>query len=73
VRVRRARLLSLNRQAILERILNGNGEVAHQIAAPGAAKRVEVPVVPDDPEAARRLLAAARLSQRILDDPRRRA
>ncbi|MBM3522744.1 MAG: ABC transporter substrate-binding protein, partial [Alphaproteobacteria bacterium] len=59
VRVRRALLMAINRQAILERILNGHGEVAHQIAAPGATERGTVPEVPYDPDAARRLLTEA--------------
>lgn len=59
VRVRRAMLMAINRPAILERILNGHGEIAHQIAAPGAAERGTVPEVPFDPDGARRLLAEA--------------
>jgi peptide/nickel transport system substrate-binding protein len=59
VRVRRALVMAIDRKAILERILNGNGEIAHQIVAPGAMERAEVQPIPYDPDGARRLLAEA--------------
>jgi peptide/nickel transport system substrate-binding protein len=58
-RVRRALLMSINRQALLDRFLEGYGVVATQIVAPAVDEGVKIPLVPYDPAGARKLLAEA--------------
>lgn len=59
VRVRRAILASIDRKAIVERVLGGYAEVAHQIASPVADDYSPVTPVPYDPDMARKLMAEA--------------
>jgi peptide/nickel transport system substrate-binding protein len=59
VRVRKALLMSIDRAAIVDRVLGGYGEVAHQIASTVAEDYSPVTPVPYDPEGARKLLAEA--------------
>ncbi|MEE2862289.1 MAG: ABC transporter substrate-binding protein [Pseudomonadota bacterium] len=59
-RVRKALLMALNRDAIVQRVMQDNGTVAHQFVAEGFfGHSDEVEEVAYDPEAARALLAEA--------------
>lgn len=59
-RVRRAMLMSINRPAIVDRVMQKNGTVAHQFVAEGYAGHSDkVAPVEYDPEAAKALLAEA--------------
>ncbi|VDS10269.1 Heme-binding protein A precursor [Paracoccus haematequi] len=59
-RVRKAMLMAMNRDAIVERVMQNNGTVAHQFVAEGFfGHSDDVEEVPYDPEAARALLAEA--------------
>ncbi|MGM8931690.1 ABC transporter substrate-binding protein [Salinicola halophyticus] len=59
-RVRRALLMSINRPAIVDRIMQKNGTVAHQFVAEGFfGHSDDIDEVPYDPEAASKLLAEA--------------
>lgn len=59
-RVRTALSLGINRQAIVERLLQGQGRAADQFAAPALEGRAPgLPPLPYDPDRARRLLAEA--------------
>lgn len=59
-RVRQALSLAINRQAITERLLSGQGRAADQFAAPRLPGRApDLPPLPFDQERARRLLADA--------------
>lgn len=59
-RVRAALSLAIPREAMVERLLHGQGLPAHQFAAPAAPDRdPALPDIPHDPEAARRLLREA--------------
>lgn len=56
-RVRQALLYGLDRQALIDRVLDGQGAVAHSPILPGSwAYEPGVPVYPYDPERARALL-----------------
>ncbi|MBS9722209.1 ABC transporter substrate-binding protein [Tianweitania sp. BSSL-BM11] len=59
-KVRRALLMSINREAIVERVMQKNGTVADQFVAEGYAGHSDaVEKVPYDPEQAKALLAEA--------------
>lgn len=59
-RVRRAMSMMINRRAIVDRVLNGAGEPAGQLAPPGMGGYApDLQPVPYDPAAARKLLADA--------------
>jgi peptide/nickel transport system substrate-binding protein len=59
-RVRQALSLAINRQAVVERLYQGQGRAADQFASPPAQHRVDgLPPLPHDPAQARRLLAEA--------------
>ncbi|WP_407946729.1 ABC transporter substrate-binding protein [Pararhizobium mangrovi] len=59
-RVRRAMLMSINRKAIVDRVMEGNGTVAHQFVAEGyAGHSDDVEPVKYDPEQAKKLLDEA--------------
>ncbi|MBX6743331.1 MAG: ABC transporter substrate-binding protein [Acetobacteraceae bacterium] len=59
-RVRQALSLAINRQAIVDRLLSGQGMPAEQFAAPSVADRApDMPPPAFDPARARRLLAEA--------------
>jgi len=59
-RVRQALSLAVDRQGIVQRVLHGQGKPAEQFGPPGVAGRVpDMPPLPYDPAAARRLLAEA--------------
>ncbi|MBX9594745.1 MAG: ABC transporter substrate-binding protein, partial [Roseomonas sp.] len=59
-RVRQALSMGINRQAVVERLLNGQGVPADQFAAPALQGRApNLPPLPFDPDRARRLLAEA--------------
>jgi peptide/nickel transport system substrate-binding protein len=60
VRVRRALSMAINRQGIVERLLQGQGKPADQFAAPALQGRAPgLPPLPYDPAQARALLAEA--------------
>jgi len=60
LRVRQAMSLAIPRQAIVERLFQGQGRPAEQFAAPGLPDRIpDQPQIPYDIPAARRLLAEA--------------
>lgn len=60
LRVRQALSLAINRQGIVERLLQGQGRAADQFAAPALQGRApDLPPLPHDPDRARRLLAEA--------------
>jgi peptide/nickel transport system substrate-binding protein len=59
-RVREALSLAIDREGIVQRTLHGQGKPAEQFGPPGAAGRApDMPPLPHDPAAARRLLAEA--------------
>ncbi|MBV1797638.1 ABC transporter substrate-binding protein [Siccirubricoccus sp. G192] len=59
-RVRQALSMAINRGAIVERLLSGQGSPAEQFAAPSVGDRVpDMPPLPQDIDRARRLLAEA--------------
>jgi peptide/nickel transport system substrate-binding protein len=58
-RVRKALLMSINRQALVDRFLEGYGVVATQVVAPSVDEGVKIPLVPYDPNGAKKLLADA--------------
>lgn len=57
--VRKALLMSIDRKALVDRFMEGYGDVANQVTAPAAAEGVTVDPVPYDPAAAKALLAQA--------------
>jgi peptide/nickel transport system substrate-binding protein len=57
--VRKALLMSIDRKALVDRFMEGYGEVANQVSAPAAAEGITVEPVPYDPVAAKALLAQA--------------
>ncbi len=60
VRIRRALSVAVNRDALVERVMEGAAAPAGQWMPPGTTTHAaDVPVPPFDPEAARRLLAEA--------------
>ncbi len=60
IRVRRAMSLAMDRQALVDLILEGLGRPAHDnILSPEFQYRIETPEVPYDPEGAKALLAEA--------------
>ncbi len=58
-RVRRALALALDRTALVERVLRGGQQPAHAFTPPDTAGYTATARLPEDPEAARRLLAEA--------------
>ncbi len=59
-RVRQALSMAINREALVERLYQGQGRAADQFASPPAQHRIpDVPVLPFDPPRARALLAEA--------------
>lgn len=64
VRVRRALSIAINRQALVERVLEGRGRAANQFAAPQLdGSDPTMPEIPYDPAAARALLQEAGLAR----------
>lgn len=60
IRVRKAMLMAINRDAIIERVLQGHGTIAHQFVAEGyAGHSPNIEAVAYDPAAAKALLAEA--------------
>jgi peptide/nickel transport system substrate-binding protein len=60
VRVRQALSMGINRQGVVDRLLNGQGTPADQFAAPALQGRApNLPPLPFDPDRARALLAEA--------------
>lgn len=60
IRVRKAMLMAINRPAIIERVLQGNGTLAHQFVGEGyQGYSPNIEAIPYDPQAAKALLAEA--------------